>query len=256
MAINSHFIPQFLLRGFEFRRESDRSYVHVFRKGCAPFSTNTKNIAAQHNFYGDESIESILSEAETQFSDLVRRLRQGRCDLKSKPLIDRFVAHSLVRTQTFRDSVHAITGSVVNEGFREFLNPENTPQLLGKIFNEFMNQPEVLERLGRVATEEKPYVEAVLRERFLHPDMHEKLRQMIPTALAEIDITAPVRSAQRQILEGDRTFDNRIRDLEKIKWDIQMYQSHSLVLGDIGPLVRGKDSSEWGRIFYGLPQEV
>lgn len=173
MGINSHFIPQFLLRGFAFRRRGNRSYVHVFRKGCAPFSTNTANIAAQGNFYGDESIESILSEAETQFSDLVLRLREGSCDLRSKPLIDRFVVHSLVRTQTFRDSVHANTASVMNEGTLEFFNPEDTPHLLGNIVNDVMNQPEFIERLSRVSPEEKPLLEADLREILLHPDMHE-----------------------------------------------------------------------------------
>ncbi len=256
MAINSHFIPQFLLKGFAFRRKGDQSYVHVFRKECAPFPSNTKKIAVQGNFYGDESIESILSKAETQFNDLVFHLRRGNCDFSNKPLIDRFVAHSLVRTQTFRDSVHLITARVVNEGYREFLNPEYTPQLLEIIGNDAMNQPEVIELLGRVSPEERPYLEAVIREKILHPDMHEKLRQMILPALNEIDTTSSVRSAQKKVLEGERSLDNRIRELGKVKWDIQMYEPHSLVLGDIGPLVRGDDFPEWGRIFHGTPQEV
>lgn len=256
MAINSHFIPQFLLRGFAFRRRGNRSYVHVFRKGCAPFSTNTANIGAQGNFYGDESIESILSEAETQFSDLVLRLREGSCDFKSKPLIDRFVAHSLVRTQTFRDSVQDIGVSLLKEGFHEFLNPEYGPQLLEEIVNDSMKQPEVIGLLGRVSPEERPYLEVLIREKILHPDMHESLRQMILPVLSEIDMTPSVQSAQKKVLEGERSLDNRIRDLKNIKWDIQMYQPHSLVLGDIGPLVKGDDFPGWGRIFHGKPQEV
>ncbi|HNP31580.1 MAG TPA: DUF4238 domain-containing protein [Nitrospirales bacterium] len=256
MAINSHFIPQFLLKGFSSRRRRNQFYVYVFRTKCTPFSSNTAKIAAQGNFYGDESIESILSEAETKFNDLVLRLREGSCDLRSKPLIDRFVVHSLVRTQTFRDSVHANTESVMNKGCLEFLNPADTLHLLENIVNDGMNQPEFIEWLSRVSPEEKPLLEAYLRELLLRPDMHEKLRQMIPTELAEIDINTSVRSAQRKVLEDERTLHNRIRDLAKIKWDVQMYQRHSLVLGDIGPLVRGDDSPEWGRIFHGTPQEI
>ena len=108
MSIRSHFIPQFLLKGFAFRQEGDESYVHVFRKGCPPFSPNIKGVAAPRDFYGDGIIETTLSVAETQFAVLVRRLREECCAPDSKPLIDRFVAHSIVRTQAFRDGVHEI----------------------------------------------------------------------------------------------------------------------------------------------------
>lgn len=256
MAINSHFIPQFLLKGFAFRRKGNRFYVHVFRKGCAPFSPNTENIAAQGNFYGDENIEPILSEAETQFSDLVLLLREGRLDHCDKLLIDRFVAHSLVRTQTFRDSIQDIVANVLGEGLREFFNPEYTPQLLNTLANDGMNSPEVIELLERVSPEKKPWLVAQMREKLLHPDMHGMLRQMILPALDELDFASPARSAQRRVLEDERNLDNRTRDLEKIGWDIQMYQPHSLVLGDIGPLIQGEDSVGWGRIFHGLPQKV
>ncbi|MDP3598110.1 MAG: DUF4238 domain-containing protein, partial [Nitrospirota bacterium] len=91
MSVNSHFIPQFLLKGFAFRQKGGQAYVHVFRKGCAPFSPNTKGVAAPRNFYGDETVEQTLAVIETQFSMLVQRLREGDCASNTKPLIDRFV---------------------------------------------------------------------------------------------------------------------------------------------------------------------
>ena len=44
MAVNSHFIPQFLLKGFASREEGDETYVYVFREGARSFETNTKNV--------------------------------------------------------------------------------------------------------------------------------------------------------------------------------------------------------------------
>jgi uncharacterized protein DUF4238 len=60
MPVNSHFVPQLVLKGFAFRSEGKEFYIHVFRKGGTSFQANTKNVAAQRNFYGDEKIESSL----------------------------------------------------------------------------------------------------------------------------------------------------------------------------------------------------
>lgn len=121
MPVNSHYLPQLLLKGFSFRQRKDEFYVHVYRKGCLPFSSNTKGVGAEGNFYGNENIEHTLSDAETQFAGLTRHLREGHCESSCKPLIDRFVAHSLIRTRAFRDSVHVIGATVLSEGFQEFV---------------------------------------------------------------------------------------------------------------------------------------
>ena|SRR6185437_3553710 len=132
MPVNSHYLPQLLLKGFSFRQRGDESYVHVYRKGCLPFSSNTKGV---RDFYGKEDIKHTLSEAETRFAALARLLREGHCESSTKPLIDRFVAHSLIKTQAFRAGVHDIGATVLREGFQEFLNPEHTPQLLGRVIS-------------------------------------------------------------------------------------------------------------------------
>lgn len=256
MSIRSHFIPQFLLKGFAFRQERDEYYIHVFRKGRPPFSPNIKGVAAPGNFYGDGQIETTLSVAETQFAVLVRHLLEECCDPDSKPRIDRFVAHSLIRTQAFRDGVHEIGATVLRESFQEFLNPEYTPQLLAKLVEDAMSEPAVRDLLAAAPPEVRPLLETEMRKMFLHPDMHEKLRQMILPNLKTIDTAASARSAQRQALEDDRNLEKRVRDLREITWSIETYEAHSLILGDIGPLVRDNESGEWGRIFHGMPQLI
>ena len=256
MPVNSHFMPQLLLKGFAFRNEGQEFYVHVFRKGSTSFQTNTRNVAAQRNFYGDEKIERVLSSWEGQFADVVLKLRQAQCTPDDKPLIDRFVAHSLVRTRRFRDGVHAIGTAVMEKGFREFLNPELTPHLIAKLANDIMNEPQIKDILAQVAPEKRPHLQMVMRQMLEHPDMHGALRRMILQTLPTIDTVSSVRSAQRQVLEDDKHLDKRIRDLERINWRIEMYLPNALVLGDIGPLVKGDGSSQWGSIFCGTPEMV
>ena len=256
MAVNSHFIPQFLLKGFASREEGNETYVYVFRKDARSFEANTKNVGTQRNFYGDPLIERPLAEWEGQFWSLVRRLRDGDCNTNDKPLINRFVAQTLVRTRCFRDGVHAIGSTVMERSFREFLTPERTPLLLRKLENDIINTPEVTELLQSLPAEERPHMEMFVREMLQHPRLHDVLRNLISTTLPEIDTSSSVQSAQRQVLEDDRNLDRRIRDLEKITWSVEIYQSNSLVLGDIGPLVKGDNSPEWGRIFYGTPQVI
>ncbi len=256
MAVNSHFIPQFLLKGFASREEGSETYVYAFRKGVRPFEANTKNVGTQRNFYGDPLIEEPLAEWESQFRKLVWRLRDGGCNTNDKPLIDRFVAQTLVRTRCFRDGVHAIGSTVLERGFREFLAPERTPLLLRKLENDIINLPEVVELLQGVPPEDRPHMENLVRETLQHPGLHAVLRKLILMTLSEIDTESSVQSAQRQVLEDDRNLDRRIRNLEKITWRMKIYPPNSLVLGDIGPLVKGDYSPTWGRIFHGAPQEI
>lgn len=256
MPTKSHFIPQFLLKGFAFRQERGESYVHVFRKGGAQFSSNTRGVAAPSNFYGNGDIETTLSAAETQFANLIRSFREGNCNLEDKPLIDRFVAHSLVRTQAFREGVHDIGATVMRGCFQEFLNPEYTPHLLAKLVEDAMSEPPVRDILAAAPPEVRPLIETAMRNSFLRSEMHETLRKLILPTLDTIDTIASAESAQRQVLESDRNLEKRIQDLGGITWSVEIYEAHSLVLGDIGPLVRGDESGEWGRIFHGTPQVI
>lgn len=166
------------------------------------------------------------------------------------------MAQTLVRTRCFRDGVHAIGVTVMERGFREFLTPERTPLLLRKIENDIINGPEVTELLQNLPAEERPHVEMLMREMLQHPRLHDTLRNLISTTLSEIDTASSVQSAQRQVLEDDSNLDRRIRDLENITWRVEICPPNSLVLGDVGPLVKGDNSPAWGRIFHGTPQEI
>jgi hypothetical protein len=99
-------------------------------------------------------------------------------------------------------------------------------------------------------------MEILVRERLQHPRLHDVLRRLILTTLPEIDTASSVQSAQRQVLEDASNLDRRIRGLENITWRVEIYPSNSLVLGDVGPLVKGDNSPAWGRIFHGALQEI
>lgn len=254
MPVNSHFIPQLLLKGFACRNDGQEYYVHVFRKESTPFQANTKNVAAQRNVYGDEKIEGILSSCEGQFAELVSRLRQAQYTPDDKPLIDRFVAHSLIRTRRFRDGVHTIGTAATEKSFREFLNPELTPRLLAKLANDIMDEPQIKNILAQVTPESRPDLQMVIRQMLEHPDMHDVLRHMILQTLPTIDTISSVQSAQRRVLEDDKHLDRRIRDLQHIDWKVEMYLPNALVLGDIGPMIKGNGSSQWGSVFVERPR--
>lgn len=256
MAVNSHFIPQLLLKGFASREEGDETYVYVFREKARSYESNTKNVGTQRNFYGDPLIEEPLGKWEGQFGNLVKRLRDGGCNPNDKPLIDRFVAQTLVRTRHFRDGLHAIGTTVLEKGFREFLAPERTPLLLRKLEDDILNEPEVIKLLGLAPPELQRDFEELIRQKLRHPATHNLLRQLILKTLPDIDTEHSVQTAQRRVLEDDQNLDRRIRDLKHIAWDVDRYPPNSLVLGDMGPLVKGDDSPAWGRVLHGAPQVV
>ncbi|MDX2251041.1 MAG: DUF4238 domain-containing protein [Nitrospira sp.] len=215
-----------------------------------------KRIAAPGNFYGDGNIEATLSVLEAQFASLARTLREGECSSDSKPQIDRFVAHSLVRTQAFREGVHDIGVAVLRESFQELLNPQYAPQLLAKLVEDALKEPPASELLAAAPPTARPKLESAMRQRLLDPSMRQLLREAILPSLNLIDTRESVQSAQRKALESDQHLDKRIDDLATIRWRIELYDTHSLILGDIGPLIRGNESEEWGRVFHGTPRAV
>jgi hypothetical protein len=60
MPVNSHYLPQLLLKGFSFRQKGNNFYVHVYRKGCLPFQSTTRGVGTERDFYGKEDIEHTL----------------------------------------------------------------------------------------------------------------------------------------------------------------------------------------------------
>jgi hypothetical protein len=119
-----------------------------------------------------------------------------------------------------------------------------------------MFEPSVRNLLATVPADALPLIEGTIRKMLLHSDMHEKLRQMILPTLDMIDTATSVQSSQRQALESDQNLEKRIHNLAEIIWTAETYEAHSLILGDIGPLVQGNESEKWGQILHGIPQVI
>ncbi|MDZ7659497.1 DUF4238 domain-containing protein [Fodinibius sp.] len=98
-----HFIPQFLQKGFASHSEGEEIYTWVFRKEGEPFNPNIKNIGVEGDFYtfGDDSTaDDLITDAESEFGELLHFLREESPTTVKAPLIPELIAHLEVTDQT------------------------------------------------------------------------------------------------------------------------------------------------------------
>src|SRR5699024_956198 len=97
-----HFVPQFLQKGFASHTEGNEIYTWVFRKNGEPFNPNIKNIGVEGDFYtlGDDySADDIITDAESDFGELLHLLRKESPNNITDSLIPELIAHIEIRTR-------------------------------------------------------------------------------------------------------------------------------------------------------------
>jgi len=99
-----HYIPQFLLKGFETPSKGKTKKVVVFRRGQRPFVSPTEDVAAERHFYSDLSqdgsltLDDQITEYENDLGRLLILLREAPLD----SAVDATVAAEVITHLTIR----------------------------------------------------------------------------------------------------------------------------------------------------------
>ena len=132
-----HYIPQSLLRGFASRATKDDAYVFCFQKDGRVFEPNTKNIAAERDFYSDPSntlLDDAITEKEKDIADLLVDARKAEeltpgaaNELRS------LIAHLMSRTRVVR----AWMSDSVQRAMEMMVRTVTDVDVMGAAFSEF-----------------------------------------------------------------------------------------------------------------------
>ncbi|MFY1018020.1 DUF4238 domain-containing protein [Ectopseudomonas khazarica] len=113
MAINQHYVPQFLLRNFSFGK---KDYLWCFdKKTGRKFQTGVRNVAAERGFYnfdgdaGAGSLEPYMGRIEDLSAPLIKRIVRERSikDVsdQERRVLSAFFAAQFLRTNAQREMI-------------------------------------------------------------------------------------------------------------------------------------------------------
>lgn len=210
MGRNQHTLPQFLLRGFASRvrnkREKPEHYIWRFPRVGEPHETNIRNVAAERDFYGapgEAEVDAKLArDDEPRFSVLVEQLRAcpGEVPEELALLVPAFIVHIETRTRHWRE-----TFTRDSEATLTFFN-ESLQDVVAR-----WSQP-----AGRLVSS---YIERTMRV--------EAAKQRGQT-----------RASQLAALAARPEDHPRTAHLNPLRWCVVGVSERSLILGDLGVVVR------------------
>jgi Protein of unknown function (DUF4238) len=239
-----HFIPRFLQEGFASHRTGDEVFTWVYRKGHPSFNTNITNVAVEGSFYseGDDSeVDDRITDAESEFSELVRQLRTMTPGHVSDPRLAVFIAHLEVRTRHVRQAflrlggyaVSAVTDLIADEGVllqileRHYLqNPSAIRESILKVAAEQQFPPALLETALGLAPVLLPQI----------------MRQLIPSVLSNYiasvrqqlpqHLTKAVRRSHIRALKNTIAPEKRAQQYQPLNYFVVDESTSRFILGD------------------------
>ncbi|MGG6463223.1 DUF4238 domain-containing protein [Solilutibacter silvestris] len=109
-----HYLPQFLQRNFQSRKNRDAHYVYVHRNQGS-FLTNTSNIGHERDFYGnpeESTADENITRAETVLGEILKRaLSNGQVAQSEYALL---VASISIRTKKMRDALKNAAPQIIS----------------------------------------------------------------------------------------------------------------------------------------------
>ncbi|MEO8604814.1 MAG: DUF4238 domain-containing protein [bacterium] len=248
-----HFLPRFMLAGFATRVQPKKQgkttvWTYRFRQGLPPLELTTKQIGAEHNFYvrnGDPAIDVAFQEHENDAGALVaemRRLRSVPIEPACSPA--QLVVGLFMRSRNTRLALLDITTRVKAEVLGKLEDPElRRMPLIRHLRTRPLVITDALEReQGRPPT--VPEVDAAITfyENALHGAEGTKWLARQYRNFAENNPTIEgAKQVHLRVLESGILPAARLNQLAAMHWRVEIFDTGSFILGDVGPLLFDPD---------------
>lgn len=247
-----HFIPRLLLKGFASKVSGDKCFVYQFRVGAEPKELSAMDVGLERDFHGRTAeIEQRLSNKESIYGPLIRRLRDGHLHSGDETLIAEFVTDLIVRTKNVRGGL-AEAGVAVFENFETQLNdPSNyaalEERLRARATRTVLNTKKIRKKLrkrfgSRSSEMAEQLVDQMCKTLPLEPV--EIAQYLMRDARNRTDIPAMARDAQLRTLKEDAPLARRRSELQRLRWSLEERSPGTFVLGDLGPVGRSAETGD------------
>ena len=242
-----HYIPQFLLRGFSEPGRGKKPQVRVIGRERS-FIAPTDGVAAQREFYselgeGDGSLDDLITEAETEYADIHRRLLSTpECVQPSSTEIARLLSHLTVRGGHIRDTVTQFGKFAVDRAVDLISDQDHMRARLGMDLSE--PNSELRGHLDEAYNKNKSAASkaGMSRHEFRRKAFRElKTRwdEVFTNSIPEMRMLASLLNVSQLAMEGHKKSliqslepTEAVRKLEDLEWVIHDWGCPTLVLPD------------------------
>ena len=243
-----HHIPRFLLNGFASRQSGKEHYTWVFRAGCAPVESNTRDVAKQKFFHGDPAaspLESTVAEKETSFASLLQRVRTGGIGAADVPSVCELVVHLAVRTKNLRDGFAQLGRDFLAVAEEKLTAPDKKErrrmrQGLAKAFREELQKPELKYLLSRLPSWQRKAFLGKARAQIAKLNVPLEISSFFELFRGELagKMGESARNAHLRVLNQDMAPAKRVADITRLCWTVATPKGGRLVLGDVAVISR------------------
>jgi hypothetical protein len=238
-----HFLPRFLLRGFDSRKDGRDTYTWVFRREREPFQSNIINVGVSKEFYtvgDDRALDDLITQMEDSFGLRISSLRSETQDqaLQSAD-VPELITHLILRTKHLRDLILEPANYFVEAVVTDLERPEIMEKLA---LNDIRSRPDKFaknlfkgqhlskrERARRLEAMLKIAPALIAAQypsfRFLVSGLKQQFRQKLPQMLKDGHIKALTRNPLPQA---------RLSFARTLKWFLLVRENGRFVLGDVG----------------------
>lgn len=204
-----HIIQRLLLRGFASKHCGETDFAWRFRKAEEPIELSVAKLSVEKDFYGREgatNADPAITDFEGKdIAPLVQALRgHAASGAVADDRVAKFVAHFMVRTGALREMFVASSDYLIDK----LQQHVEDGTLLDRILPGLSSMSQTL----------RPILDQYLAT----------LRQSNPTA---------ARESHNRSLASHVAPPNRVAELAKLNWFLDVRPTETLILGDVGPVV-------------------
>lgn len=220
-----------------------------FHKERGPRESSTTDIGLEKFFYdqnGSDHTEKIIAQWESRYAPVIETLRKGDATPDLKPCIDSFVGHLIIRTRCLRKTFTSATTDFLELFYEEVKRPENRPFLTQTIERELMRNRELKNQLRSLPQIKRlEFMRNILIPLVRSDVTYNVIQNILSLARPMIDPKAIAKDGQASVLGENWNLETKTALLRNITWSLHPCDAGSLVLGDLGPIVKRPGTAAW-----------
>ena len=251
-GLKQHFLPQFLMKGFQSRISDGDPYTWICWKDGRIFEAKAKNIGKEIGFYGfdgPDSLDENISDYEKEVAPKIDQLRQcnSSCEIYDPSIAD-FVAHIAMRTRHLREAMADALEDFSLMLMEYMENPDNLILIFKKGIAEKSN-PKVRENELHLALmglseeqQESLLVDYVRNNIEKATPILQECRRQLEKQIRPVAFRGQLNALAKDVISTGISVEYR-----KLHWHL-LHTDCQLILGDLGVLNCFQPGAEY-RIF-------
>ncbi|MBX3353005.1 MAG: DUF4238 domain-containing protein [Phycisphaeraceae bacterium] len=243
-ARRHHYIPQFLLRNFASRRQSQKRWVIQFTRESEPREISTRDAAVARDFYGvgDDTLERALSAHESEHAVVVAKVLGGEDPQRFGEALGSMIRLLAYRSRMFREgflegasgALREIASTATRENISNFVE-QNFERVLEDMRCKMPGLPPEQQQVLQPVLSEPALVAELKRQFARHCRTRrgaEGLASVIRQVLEGVDLATVVPKSHNESMSRSLPRGLALTKSGGVYWSVLRARSNSVILGD------------------------